>query len=365
MEHYDKLPFSQLNRRNRKIEIVLQAPGFSEHFDGRERLNHINKFDIPDNIKGLSETQLAKILVDKYFEAIQIIKSKVKKDDVFDFDTFENVLNSVQQKITPDFLQMNSAQGEVKRQEAQIKFSETGREKRQKQNLPNDTLIRDLRLYYVYQLPSNLFYLNRFADIVLQLLIEKDFKCPKYHHLYISIADTRAEALKRARVLEDWFTFGIAVLREETLINAGHAEQQNLVLDAIAEGLLDIAELDKLDKTKISEAINEARNIGVLSEIDFKAKENNKIAFVISTKAILGHNENEIYFTIIDKVKNRSVKWKFGQENIFLIAGWFGTINVTNKKITIKPRANMDLVLEGKQKIIEIDVERELSERTI
>jgi hypothetical protein len=37
---------------------------------------------------------------------------------------------------------------------------------------------------------------------------------------------------------------------------------------------------------------------------------------------------------------------------------------VTNKKITIKPRPNMDLVLEGKQKIIELDVEKELADLT-
>ena len=65
-----------------------------------------------------------------------------------------------------------------------------------------------------------------------------------------------------------------------------------------------------------------------------------------------------------DKDTNRITRWKFGQENIFLIGGWFETINVTNKKITIKPRANMDLVLEGKQKIIELDVEKELADTT-
>jgi hypothetical protein len=199
---------------------------------------------------------------------------------------------------------------------------------------------------------------------VLRQLIQKEFKCPHYHHLYISIADTKDEALKRAIIVEDWFTYGVAVLKEETLLKADHNEQQALVLNALKEGLLDIAELDKLDKSKILDAISEAKEIGLLSEILYKAKENNKITFVISTKSILGQNEEEIYFTIVDKDTNRIARWKFGQENIFLIGGWFGTINVTNKKITIKPRANMDLVLEGKQKIIELDVEKELADPT-
>ena len=363
-KYYQTFPYSRMNRKFKTIDITLKAPEFSEHFQKEEQINYTDKFEIAAEYKNISEPELAKILIDKYFEALQIIKSKLKKEDVFDFDIFENILTTIKKKITLEFLIQTSKEENINSQKAQIENSETKRQERISKNLISDTLIRDIRLSFAYKLPRALFYLNRYADIVLRQLIHNDFKCPHYHHLYVSIADTKEEALKRAIIVEDWFTYGIAVLQEQTLLKADHSEQQQLVLTAIKDGLLDIAEIDKLDKEKILKAINEAREIGVLSEIIFKAKENNKIAFAISTKTILGQNEEEIYFTIIDKETNKTARWKFGQENIFLIAGWFGAINVTNKKITIKPRANMDLVLEGKQKIIELDVEKELADLT-
>lgn len=363
-QYYETLPYSRMNRKFKTINITLKAPEFSEHFQKEEQINYQYKFDIADEYKNVTEPELAKILIDKYFEALQIIKSKLKKEDSFDFESFEIILTDIRQKITLEFLITTSKQENSNSQKAQIENSETKRQERKKRNLIGDTLIRDIRLYFAYKLPRTLFYLNRYADIVLRQLIHKEFKCPHYHHLYISIADTKGEALKRAIIVEDWFTYGVAVLKEEILLKADHSEQQALVLNALKEGLLDIAELDKLDKLKVIEAISEAKEIGVLSEILFKAKENNKITFAISTKTILGQNEEEIYFTIVDKDTNRIARWKFGQENIFLIAGWFGTINMTNKNITIKPRANMDLVLEGKQKIIELDVENELTDPT-
>lgn len=363
-KYYETLPFSRMNRKFKTIDITLKAPEFSEHFQKEEQVNYKDKFEIAEKYKNISEPELAKILIDKYFEALQIIKSKLKKGDTFDFEIFENILTIIRQKITLEFLIKTSKEENINSQKAQIENSETKRQERKNKNLISDTLIRDIRLSFAYKLPRTLFYLNRYADIVLRQLIYKNFKCPHYHHLYVSIADTKEEALKRAIIVEDWFTYGIAVLKEDTLLKADHTEQQTLVLNALKEGLLDIAELDKLDKAKILQAISEANEIGVLSEIIFKAKENNKIAFAISTKTLLGRNEEEIYFTIIDKETNRTARWKFGQENIYLIGGWFGTINVTNKKITIRPRANMDLVLEGKQKIIELDVEKELADLT-
>lgn len=134
-----------------------------------------------------------------------------------------------------------------------------------------EVTIRNLRLYFAYTLPANLFYLNRYAALVARLLAEKNFQCPGYHHLCISIAGTREIALKHALVVEDWYTFGVAVLEEKALKNAGFDEQQSLVLQAIKEGLLVIAERDGLDKAIINDAIEEAGKIGVQEEILFKA----------------------------------------------------------------------------------------------
>ncbi|MBS1511736.1 MAG: hypothetical protein JST86_12895 [Bacteroidetes bacterium] len=363
-EHYATLPYCRVNRRFKSIAISLKAPEFSTYFQTDDQKQNSGKFSDQTEFKDLSEVDLAKTLIDKYSEAIQFIKTKIKKEDIFDFEIIESVLSGIKEKISSQFLNEITNITKTDNHNRAIAFSKSNRRERLHNNTEADTLIRDIRLYFAYKLPPSLLYLNRFANLVLRLLNNKEFKCPGYHHLYISIADTREEALKKAIIVEDWYTFGVAVLAEDTLVKASHDKQQKLILQAIEEGLLDIATLDKLNKSKIQEAIKEAAEIGVLTEIPFKVKENKRFAFAISTKTVLGLNEEEIFFTILDKESGLIVKWKFGQENIFLIGGWFGTLNVTNKKITIKPRAYMDMVLKDRPKIIEIDVLKELNDST-
>ncbi|GAB2816982.1 hypothetical protein [Ferruginibacter profundus] len=242
----------------------------------------------------------------------------------------------------------------------QIAIIEHSRQLRQLAATNATKLIRDIRISFTYQIPKELLYLNRYAEIVLQHLITKGLMCPVYDHLYITIANTREEALQNIVLAEDWHTSGIAVLPAAIFLNADEETQQALVLTAIKDGLMDIAILDKLDTNTIASAIEEAGAAGILRERTLKTKDNKKIAFTISLKGILKKYEEEIYFTILNKATNKKVKWKFGQENIFLVRGWFGAITVTNKKITIKPRANMDMVLKGRQKIITLNVEEQL-----
>lgn len=350
MSYYETLPVSKVYRKAGKIEVTVKAPEFVEHF------MHGDKANPPKQT--VSETTLATLLIDKFMEIAGILRSKLKKEDVFSLDIFEKVLLRIKASITPDFLRDCFLKYDKQSHDNRIAFTEQARDKRPGKDLPKDKLIRDIRLYYDYTLPASMFYLNRFSDVVLEELIKLDFRCPVYHHLYISIADTREAALEKVIIVEDWYTYGIAVLPRATLFAASPAEQQTLVLHAIRDGLMDIALLDDLDTDKVLDAVQAAGKTGVLAERIFKAKENNKITFVISTKTIAGANKEEIYFTLIDKKTERTVRWKFGEENIYTIGGWFGAIAVTNKIVRTKPRANMDLVLKGKQMSLEIDVEK-------
>lgn len=356
-EYYDRFPYSRVNRRYRKIDVSLQCPEFSEHFDKEDQAGYQHRFDIDPKYKNISETSLAHILLDKYLEAVEIIRPKLKREDVFDFDIFERVINSIRKEINPDFLTTNTQQTSQESKEKLLENALADRLNRKATSKPATRLIRDIRTYFAYKLPENLFYLQRCADAVLRQLIDQQLMCPVYDHLYISIASTREEALIRSTALAEWHIYGITVLPEEELLNASPKEQQKLMVNALREGLLDIANLDGLDKSKILTAIRYVQKNGFLNETIFKSKENRRILFSISTRPIVGKNKDEIFFTLKDKETGRTATWKFGEENIFLIQGWFGTINVTNKKITTKPRANMDLVLEGKEKELTINVE--------
>jgi hypothetical protein len=362
LKNYTTFPYVRLDRRYKRIGIILQAPEFSEHFHKEESVKYPKRLEIGEQYKNISVTQLAHILLDKYHEAITIIASKLKKGDRFDQPVFEHVLESIRKRISTGFLKEISIEHGRQNEKDHLLLVEGKRDARKRSELPKDKLIRDIRMFFKYGLPPSLHYLNRYTDIVLKNLVTKDFRCPGYHHLYISIAGTREEALKYAFAVEDWHTYGIAVLDKEHLLHAAPAEQQVLFLKALRDGLMDIAVLDGLDTDTILDAISEAKKAGILAEVPFKTKENNRIVFTISTKAIEGENKSEIYFTVHDKQTGRTAKWKFGKENIFVIGGWFGTLHVTNKKITTKPRAYMDLVLKGKEPSIVIDVEEVLSD---
>lgn len=361
MEYYNQLPECRINRRYQRIETAVKAPEFSEHFDKKDQFKYKHKFDIAEKYKTLSDVQLAGIVIDKLLEAAALTRAKLKKNDVFDFRLFEEILASIKQSITTGLLEKINKEEESNWDEKQVAVVNQSRAERKLTRHPADTLIRDIRLFYAYELPRKLLYLDRYANVVLNILIREGLVCPGYHHLYISIADTREKALRQVLIVENWFTYGIAILPEKQLLEAGPEEQADLVLQALKEGLLDIAELDGLDIKKIEAAIHEAGENGLLAEFPVKIKENNRIRFEISIKGIAGKNIEEIYFTVIDKQKKRMAKWKVGEEHIFTIMGWFGTLTVTNKSIRTKPRSNMDLVLKGKQKEFEIDIEKVLA----
>lgn len=113
-EFYNKFPYSRLDRRYKKIEITLKAPEFSEHFDLKEQDKHTNRFEIENQYKGISETNLAKTLIDKYLEAGEIINSKIKKGDNFDFEQFRATLISIKSKISSDFLETINKEQTIK-----------------------------------------------------------------------------------------------------------------------------------------------------------------------------------------------------------------------------------------------------------
>jgi|GEM_PF-1224916 len=360
--YYDSLPSVRMLRKENKIELALKAPAFAEHFNEPASPDRADRIEVEEKYKDLSDTALANILLDTYAEAATLIKARLKKGETFDADIFLQVLDKIRPGITTDFLIANKEEKAKEREHNRVEQAESIRSERKLEDQANFQMIRDIRLNYAYNFPAKLFYLNRFADIVLSKLIEKDFQCPGYHHLYISIADSKEDALKKAYVLENWYTYGVAVLNGRQLLNADPVEQQSLVLAAIREGLLDIATKDGLDQAKIEEAIKEAEEHGVLSERIVKTKSNNRITFVISIKVVPELNEEEVFFYIVDNKTEKVARWKFGQENIFIVGAWFGTINVTNKKITIKPRPNMDLVLAGRQMVTVLDVEQELAD---
>jgi hypothetical protein len=216
----------------------------------------------------------------------------------------------------------------------------------------------DLRLYFTYDIPGRLNYLLSLADSVLTFLRTENFLCPGYTHIYISVGQNRRDAIEDAFEIEKWFRYGISVLPKEKLLKADEFAKEHLIIKAISDGLLDLAERDKLDKSKIKAAIAYAKEGGIFQETIINGGENSKYKFRISSLPVKGKSSSDIYFSLFDKIERKEYKWKFGRLYSLEASWWFFNITVTNKEIRTKPKANMELVLKGKKNCLKISVEK-------
>jgi len=236
--------------------------------------------------------------------------------------------------------------------------NEAKRQERKENPQSLDTPLRDIRLYFTYQVPNTFFYLFNFTRVILRTLAQKNFLCPGYSHICISIGDTREAAIARAYEIEDWYRFGIAVLPENKLLQCPGEQLEDLVLNTIAEGLRDIATLDRLDIESINDAIALAKQWGILHERILKEKQNKKFCFRVSSLPIKGDPEEEIFFTLIYRDAQKEYKWKFGKLHLLDVGCWFFKLSVTNKLVRTRPAARTDMILKGKKKELEFSIEK-------
>src|SRR5687767_6190751 len=173
-----------------------------------------------------------------------------------------------------------------------------------KKGLTNKPLL-DLRLYFSYDLPKPLWYLQSFTDSLLELLQQKRFRCPGFTHIYISIGETRKEAIAEAYEMESWYRFGIAVLPLKKILSAPENNKEAIFFKAVSTGLLDVAKREGLDTTTIREALQQAKKEGVIRETTINQKENSKYRFRISSIPVRGKANSDIYFSLLDKTEQK------------------------------------------------------------
>ncbi len=113
-EYYSKLPYCRINRKFKSINLTLKAPELSEHFE-KELINESSiLFEIEDKFKNLDETQIAITVIDKYLDAVSLINSKLKSDDIFDTEIFLNFLTDLKSKINNYGLKVHSLKNGLK-----------------------------------------------------------------------------------------------------------------------------------------------------------------------------------------------------------------------------------------------------------
>ena len=358
-KYYDTLPYLRLNRRYKKIEIALKAPEFSEHFDKHEQKNYQHKFEIEQDFKNISETELGQILIDKFIETGEIINSKIKKEDIFDFVNFKKCLLSIKHKINCDFLlELNDVQTiEVK--DDTLNRAKNLRNERQNVNKPKNKLIKDLRVYY-NGLPNKALYPYDYiyTEIFLNLLAREGLMCPTYNHLYIQVAKTFDEALKNSFSMEDWHVNGLSVIDFENFQILSDEKKENQVFQTILSGLKDIATIDKLDAIIIEKVADKIKEKGVNTELLFKTIENDNYKLEITYFSRSMEDECPVFFNLTDKTKNITKRVQIGKADNSQLFLWLQKITLNNKKIKIKSSDSIrgQVWLKDKQTTLEFEI---------
>ncbi len=358
-EFYNKLPNSRLNRRYKKIDITLRAPEFSEHFDKAEQDKYKNTFKIEKQYQKISDVDLAKIFIDKFLQAGQIIKEKLKKDDIFQVDTFNQVLEDLKTEITSDFLNSSSKEQKTQVVDEYIKRALDHRKKRTNANKPKDKPIRDLRVYY-NGLPNKALYPYdyQFVEIFMNLLHKNGLMCPTYHHLYIQVGEKEDDCLKNSIPLENWYINGISVINYEDYKDKTEKEKEKFVFNVILRGLEDIFTIDNLDKSILDKVVNQIKKSGLDTELDWKTLENKNYHLRVTYFSKSMEDQCPIYFTLTDKLASKSKRFEIGRADKEQIYYWLQKISLTNSKIKVKSSDSVraDVWLKEKPRTMEFDI---------
>jgi hypothetical protein len=358
-KYYDTFPYSRLNRRYKKIDITLKAPEFSEHFDKEEQKKYEHKFEIEPKFKNISEVELGQILIDKYLEAGKIIASKLKKEDIFDYEIFNNTLLAIKTKINSIFLQKLNISQERDKKNDTIAMANKLRNERQAMEKPKNKLIRDLRVYYI-ELPNKALYPYDYiyTEIFLNLLAREGLMCPTYHHLYIQVAKTFDKALEYSFSGEDWFVKGLSVIDFDKYQTLSNKEKENEVFQIILTGLNDIATIDKLDISIIDKVANKIKQNWADTELLLKTVENSNYNLTITYFSRSMEDECPVFFNLTDKTKNITKRHQIGKADKSQLHLWLQKVTLSKKTIKVKSSDSIrgKVWLKGKPTELEFDI---------
>lgn len=358
MEYYESLPTSRVSRRNNKIDIVLQAPEFSEHFDKKDSKKYDSLFKVKKQHQNLSEVDLARIVIDKLINATNIVKSKLKEDE-FDFEAFEDTLHSVKTDISNDFLTSLNSEQEANAYDKAVESALRNRKERMRIHKEKDKTIRDIRIYH-HGFPNKALYPYslQYSEIFLNLLRRKGFSCPTYHHIYIQVASSLNDALVNAISLEDWYEYGVAEMDFEEYKTLSEKEKETVVFDVISNGLRDIAEVDGLDKKLLEETISQIKETGLETELVLKTVEHKNYRLTITYYSRSMEDKCPIFFNLTEKETGKIYMAEIGKAEHSQIDMWLQKINLTNKYIKIKSSSSIraDVWLKDLPREIQFDM---------
>lgn len=296
-KEYEQLPITRFFRKHKRIVVRLRAPELTERFDKLNDSRNLlikliypqNTFHeeykssvIPERYKNLGDADLARMIVDRYLEAGRLIAQKLKPEDNFDHNRYEQILLRIKDSISDEFLKQMNIEQDAERKRRYLNSALNTRETRRKSNKYKNNLIKEISVFTFafvsvekpasYELnkvlcgkllsfnhPSEILepYAYRYGKIFYKVLRRKKLLCPDYTSLSILAAKNEEDALIGLAWCNGSDHCGIATFDYERYKTLAEIEKERVVFDIFCQGLRDYVELDKLDSKIIEEAIKE------------------------------------------------------------------------------------------------------------
>lgn len=359
LEWYNYLPYTRVQRRYKKVDISIRAPEFSEHFELKEQAKHQHQFAVDDAYQGIIEIELARILMDKLVEAIELIEPKINASDNFNSAALKQLFREIKSNLSLELLvEISKEEASEVKDEAFIRALSL-RKDRKANPKGKDKNIRDLRVYYV-DLPTKALYPYdyQYSEIFLNLLSQQGLRCPQYHHLYILVGEKEGEIIRRSIPMEEWYVNGIALIDYQNYLSETPEQQDKVVFDLICAGLLDIAKIDQLDLELINRVIAQVKEKGLDTELLYKRVEHKNYTLTITYLARSMEDQCPVFFHIEDKKTNRKYKKQIGRADKFQVSAWLQKISLTRTQIKVRSSTSVrsEVILKNMKRELVFDL---------
>ncbi|MGN6640804.1 MAG: hypothetical protein ACTHJ8_17970 [Mucilaginibacter sp.] len=236
------------------------------------------------------------------------------------------------------------------------------REERLKNQKPKNKVIKDFRVY-APRLPEKVLYPYdyQYAEIFLNILRNKELTCPTYHHLYVQVAKSFEDCLKGSIALEDWYVCGLAVIDYDNYLKQTNKEKEEIVLNAIIDGLNDITNIDGLDQSIINSTIDEVKKSGLDTELKHLTAENKDYLTTVTYFSRSMEEGNPIFLNIKEKSTGKSGRIQIGIAEKNQLYFWISKLTLNKSHVKIKARslsAKADLYLMDKPRSMEFSIKK-------
>lgn len=182
--------------------------------------------------------------------------------------------------------------------------------------------------------------------------------CPTYHHIYIQVAKTLEDGLRNSFSVEDWYVNGLAVIDYEDYLRKTELQKEEIVIELISKGLLDIADIDNLDIAIIRGVTEKIKTKGLDTELIYNKIENSNHVLTITYLSRSMEEQCPIFFSILDKKTKHSSRIEIGRADNSQICFWLQKVSLTKDKIKVKSSGSIeaDVWLNDKPRTMEFDI---------